>query len=292
MWLTGWIWNAFVVVTACTLAWVSGKRFGKPVGVLVLLMVLLSHAFYDGFSAMYWKTYAGLFFMVLSFHFLEKKSLWVIPLGLLTVITHHQTGLLFGLVLCSWWLASFLLYFSEHPEMRSLLSSQQALLKKVEGSRQLLSPYQTLIGLVAGFAVFVLGLIWYIPIWEETVMRQIPALLDVGGSVKGGNFPEPLFYLRVTGLLLLLGGAGFFWSFRKEQWTVWQLAVIWSAVFVLFKLFFYRRFFLQMDFFLLPFAALAVYDPSNMATVKMFVFHVTAEPTITYSTNQVAGGEE
>src|SRR3989344_4303219 len=53
-WLLGWIWNLVPVVLAAVLAWVTGKREGRAIGVLTLLMALLSIAYFDGFAMMYW----------------------------------------------------------------------------------------------------------------------------------------------------------------------------------------------------------------------------------------------
>jgi hypothetical protein len=261
-WLIGWIWNLMPVCIIAVFAWIFSRRpvFGKSgpaIGVLILLMGFLSHAFFDGFAAMYWKTFAGLLFMIIAFYCLERKSLWAVLWGLLTVITHHQTGLLFGLSVCSWFIASFLMYFTDSPDVTSKLSPQQSLLSEVDKSHALLSPSQMVVILITCLAIFGFGLVWYIPIWEQTVLRQLPSLFNLE-QVVGGNFPEPLFYLRSAGILLALGVGGFIWSFKSEQWTLWHFAVLWSALFVVFKLFFYRRFMLQLDFFLLPFAAFAV----------------------------------
>jgi hypothetical protein len=94
----------------------------------------------------------------------------------------------------------------------------------------------------------------------------------------------------------LLGTWGFARSWRRERGTLWQLAVLWSAVFVFGRLIFYRRFFLHLDFFLLPFAAAAIADlwrrfPTSIARVCLIAalllqagvsaWHVTTRHSIT-----------
>ena len=227
-WLTGWIWNLFVPLVGMLLAWVTGRRCGWKVGVWTLLCVFLSHAFYDGFTAMYWKTYVALFWMVLTFYFIEQKSWWGVVTGAWTLVSHHQTGLLFVLVLGTWGLLNI------YKKAFSLQLSAFSIC-------------------IMGIAFVFVGLL-YLPIFQESVLRHIPTLFQLW-KAPGGSFPEPLFYTRITGILLLLGAAGFLKSLEKEQWTLWQLAVLWSGVFVLFRLMFYRRFMLQLDFFLLPFSA-------------------------------------
>jgi hypothetical protein len=97
----------------------------------------------------------------------------------------------------------------------------------------------------------------YAPIWQEAVVTHLPALLG-RTAAAAGSFPPPLFYVRTSGILLLVGIAGLLHTLREERWTLWQLAFLWSAVFVVLRLLFYRRFLLQLDFFLLPFVAIGI----------------------------------
>lgn len=231
-WLLGWMWNFVPVLVLLTLAWVMTKREGAPVGITVLLTGLLSAPFYDGFFAMYWKVYAALFFLVLTYHFFEKRSLWFAPLALLTIITHHQTGLILILVMATWWILSIPSSWRD-PTWRL---------------------WTILFGCIGLAAI-----LFYLPNWERALWSPFKSVILLrGDDAPGGSFPEALFYLRTTGILLALGVGGFLYSFRKERFSVWQLSVLWCAAFVFFKLVFYRRFFLQLDFFLLPFAASAL----------------------------------
>ncbi|MBI5155981.1 hypothetical protein HZA45_01760 [Candidatus Peregrinibacteria bacterium] len=234
-WLTGWIWNLFPVALACTLAWVTAKREGKEIGMLVLVAAFLSVAYYDGFAAMYWKTYASLLFCVLGFHFLEKRSLWALLFGSIAIMTHHQTGLLFGLSVATWWLIGIL---------RSKKGKERD---------------QWLMMLCCGLCILAIGLVSYLPVWREAIADNLWLLLHPSDA-PGGNFPPLSFYLRQEGILLLCGAYGFVRSFRRESGTLWQCAVLWAAAFIALHFLFYRRFFLQLDFFLLPFAALGIYD--------------------------------
>ncbi|MBI3336033.1 hypothetical protein HYZ98_00515 [Candidatus Peregrinibacteria bacterium] len=241
-WLTGWLWNVFVVGLGCVLSWIIGKRWGAGVGVATLLCFSLSQAYYDGFVVMYWKTCVALLLMALTFHFLERRSWWA-PVTIAAVLmTHHQTGLLLILVLGTW----FVRWFRRELVVREVLRGIRIFKKK----GYLRFEYVSL-----GLAVIGLALFYYIPVIQEAIFRHIPKLLE-GWDAPGGSFPEPSFYIRLTGILLLFGIAGFVRSLKEERGSLWQIAVLWSAVFVVFHLMFYRRFYLQLDFFLLPFAGL------------------------------------
>jgi hypothetical protein len=105
--------------------------------------------------------------------------------------------------------------------------------------------------------VVIIGLLTYLPVWNEAILPHISELL-AGDDAVGGSFPTALFYLQTEGILLALGAVGFALSFKRERYTLWQFSVFWSFVFVAGHLLFYKRFFLQLDFFLFPFAALAI----------------------------------
>ncbi|HVW66797.1 MAG TPA: hypothetical protein VHA78_03630 [Candidatus Peribacteraceae bacterium] len=235
-WLIGWIWNLFPVFLAILLGWVMMRREGKTVGLLTMLAALLSVAYFDGFAAMYWKTLASLFWCVLTYHLLERRSWIAVITGILTVATHHQTGLLFGLAFGSWVIVG--------------------LFKAWIFERRF--PREILLPLIGGVIVLAVGLLWYLPVWKEAVMQNLPELFAGEGS-PGGNFPPASFYLSTSGILLALGAVGLLVSLKRERFTLWQWSVLWCLLFVSLRLFFFRRFFLQLDFFLLPFAAIAIH---------------------------------
>ncbi len=243
-WLIGWIWNLFPVVLVGSFAWVMAKREKNYlVGLFTLVAGLLSVAYFDGFAAMYWKTFASLLWCALAFRAFEKKSWLAIVYGMLAVATHNQTGLLFGLTLISWIALPFI------PCTRS---TEKAITKSMSTKDILIIVSIAALTGIAGFLT-------YLPVLHEAILEHLPALLGET-EAAGGSFPPALFYLQTEAILLLFGAYGFYRSVQKERWTPWQLAVIWSFLFVALRLIFYRRFFLQLDFFLLPFAAMAMRD--------------------------------
>ncbi len=228
----GWIWNLMPVFTLCVLAWVTAKRHGTSVGVLVLLVGFLSAPFYDGFYAMYWKTVVSLLLTVLTYYFAERLSPLFLLTALLTVLVHQQTGLVLILALGLWWLIIL-------PRSRSNMR------------------YRVLtVGLLVAAGI---SFLWYLPQWNRAILSPLKSIfLLYGDDAPPGTFPERMYYVRTMGILLLFGIAGFVRSFRSERGSLWQLSVLVCAVFVVFRFVFYQRFFLQLDFFLMPFAAAAI----------------------------------
>lgn len=231
-WLIGWIWNLVPIALLLTLSAATARRENRATGALVLLAGLLSAPYYDGFAGMYWKAYAALFFMVLAFHLLERRSPWAAVPAALTLVTHNQTGLLFALVLGTAWLMRAA-EFRKDPRLRRATW--------------------------AALAVVAAAALVYLPVWHESVWMHVkPLLTSHGASAPSGAFPPLSFYLKMNGPLLLLGVAGLALVLRRDRrLSLWSMAALWSAVFVCFRLFFHQRFFLHLDFFLLPFAACA-----------------------------------
>jgi|ETNmetMinimDraft_2_1059921.scaffolds.fasta_scaffold10764_2 hypothetical protein len=231
-WFLGWIWSVFAVSVLAVFAWIFAKREGKAVGVLILLAGLLSIAYFDGFAQMYWKTYLALLFLIFTFHFFEKKSLWMIPFGALTILSHNQTGLILGLTLIVWWFVHLPTDWKDKSFRKWTL---------------------------AFVAVAVLGLVWYAPIFFRAFWAPFKSVLLLRGeNAPAGHFPETVFFLKNGAVLLVLGLFGWVHSFNREKFSVWLIAPAVCAIFIVFRLVFYNRFFLQLDFFLMPFAGIAV----------------------------------
>lgn len=230
--LIGWMWNLFPVLLICVLALIITKREGQAVGVCVLLMGLLSQAYFDGFFAMYIKAYVSLLCTILSYYFAEKRSYWLVPTALAAVMIHQQTGLILILSLGVWWLLSLKSSWSNTKFRRMTY--------------------------VLGLAG-ILACIWYLPQWERAIWSPLKSIILLrGDNAPAGAFPAATFYVRTMGVVLFLGLFGMVVSFKNERGSLWQISVLVCAVFIVFRLVFYRRFYLQLDFFLMPFAALAL----------------------------------
>ena len=241
--LIGWVWNAIPVLLACVLAWVTSARKGNAVGIIVLGCALISQAYFDGFFAMYWKVYAALIFVCLTFHFAEKFSPWFLLTALITVTIHHQTGLIMVMSLGTWWLL----------QLRS------------QWKNPLYRTYTVGICIIA-----VLGFLVYLPHFERMFWSPLKSIFLLrGDDAPAGAFPDLQFYLTTMFVLFSFGVIGFIRSLRTERGTLWQLAVVSCAIFIIFQLVFYKRFFLHLDFFLLPFAAEAVFWLWNRYTQNL-----------------------
>ena len=283
-WLIGWVWNVFPMILSGVLAILFARRNGTKVGLLMLLVSLLSTVQYQGFLMMYWKVFVALLWCVFAFDAFERKSkLWMI-FGMLAIATHQQIGLIYVLSvlasvvsrckqrsllvknmgLCVASLALGLLWYL--PNFSSALGGLFPLLAASLSSLLTLCILFLAFTVLAVFTVFpkyghamllvVCGLVGLL-LFLLPLAGIAPGFLYHVDAIPGAFFTIPE-YLERSLPLLLLGMFGFFATFTREKGSVWQWAVLFCALAVVSMFFFYRRFLLPLDFFLLPFSAFAL----------------------------------
>ncbi|MSR67251.1 hypothetical protein EXS65_00265 [Candidatus Peribacteria bacterium] len=286
--LIGWVWNLFPVILSTVLAIVFARKKGIHLGILILVVSLLSTVQYQGFLMMYWKVFAAFFCCILAFDARERQSRMWVFFGMLTIAIHQQIGLIFALAVFSsllssahrrktlvqgigWLALSLVLGLLWYlPNFTHALSDLWPLLRVSASSTVTL-----------GVVLFVLGALFIFTVVPKYghrilliacgVIGIVLLLLPHTGIAPGflshltktdvvpGSFLTIPEYLELSLPMLLLGIFGLMHSLKKEKGTVWQWAVLWSALAVCSMFFFYRRFLLPLDFFLLPFSALALH---------------------------------
>ena len=290
-WLIGWLWNLFPVAIALSLAFVVRRRYGDLAGFFVLLCALVSVVQYQGFLMLYMKVFVAFLFCLLAFDAYERRSRWWVALGMMTIAVHQQIGLVFALAVCS----SMVFTSLVGPDRPTLRDWTQYVATILLGAAWYLPTYQrslqdvlpevmhsgTVVLLVVALLAIALfaALIVMLPergrraAWTVCIVLvaivaiAFPLISDAPEFVTrylasradtvSGSFLGVSEYLFLSWPLLLLGIAGLVFSAEKERGTPSQWAVIWCAVAVIGMFFFYRRFILPLDFFLLPFAARA-----------------------------------
>jgi hypothetical protein len=289
--LIGWIWNLFVPTVGCVLAWAVSRKHGARCGVFVLAVFLVSAAQYEGFVAMYWKVMAALLWCTLAFHCIDKRDARWVVFGMLCIATHLQVGMVLGLAVLS---ACAFAFLSGHRRDGLLLLWTGALTAVLGGLWYLPNYGQAVapvlkkaldsfgppaIALSAVIAVCAAAGFFFVRRVKLPAMSPHAAFMAllvgvgvviVGGGVltsslltakdvASGSFLSLPTYLELSFPLLILGLAGLFLAVRGgERGSAWQWALVWCVALVFSRFFFYLRFLLLLDFFLLPFAALAL----------------------------------
>jgi len=299
-WLIGWIWNLVPILVALTLARVIAKQEGVLAGVFVLCAACLSIAQYEGFLMMYYKVFASFFWTALAFGAFHKQSRWWVLYAMFAIATHQQVGLVLVLstgaaivsrgvvekerkwvhALAEWVLACVLGGLWYVPTIQRSIGDVFPQFTASAGLIDLI-----LVGVSLGLLAvmfFVLPRLHKRVLWVlagiafGAIVLALPMVIDApdmlqklfstGKDLTPGAFLTIDSYFWQSLPLLALAIGGFILSCRTEKGSVWQWAVVWCAVAVLGMLFFYQRFILPLDFFLLPFAARAAVSLYNART--------------------------
>lgn len=302
--LIGWVWNAFPVILSVVFSAVVARKHGARFGLLLLLVSLLSTVQYEGFLMIYWKVFVALLWCVLAFDAWERKSMLRIPFGMMAIATHQQVGLVFVLATACSAISLSKTRKALFQEFRALFLALVfgALWYLPNADRALGDVLPLAIGSLSSPSVLVVGLFMVVSAAAVFAFpRHGHLLLLLACSVVGflflvvpltgmapeffdrfhrmpsanpGAFLTIPEYLELSLPLLLPGLFGLFLSFRRERGTVWQWAAIVCVISVFSMTFFYRRFLLPMDFFLLPFAAWSLHECFNTRTRGLQVLGV------------------
>lgn len=237
-WVIGWMWNLFCIGLIVIYMLVVASERSEKEAVALLAMAVMSRAYFDGFAAMYWKNYAAFLLLILCYHFASRRQWYAVPLLVLCMLTHHVTGLVGLVSLGAWWTVSGL---------------------RGEWKKRI-----WITGTAGGLLIIVIGGGWYALVHREFLVYQLKLIFGLADvPVYGGAFPDLKTYLKYAPVTLLLGLLGFVMSWRKTVVSPWQYGVLCCMAFVLLKLYFHNRFFLQLDFLLMYFGAralVALYD--------------------------------
>jgi hypothetical protein len=289
-WLIGWVWNLFPVFLALVVARIAGRSFGWRVAVGVLLAALLSVVQYDGFLQMYWKVLVALLWCALAFDAFERRSPLVILYGMFAVATHQQIGLLYGLAIASSLAVSAVMRSDERGSLFSrtlpfVLSCVFGALWYLPNAQRSIVDILPLLhrggalALAALGACVILGIVIFLRrptraskvlLWSTAIVFLVAALpiasvapgplarLMSTGSTTPGVFLSVQDYISASFPLLILGVLGWYLLFKKRPASPWLWAAAWSVLAVVSMFFFYRRFLLPLDFFLLLPAGIAL----------------------------------
>ncbi len=286
--LLGWGWNLFAAVPAFVLAAVMWKSRSPKVAVALLCVAVLSVAQYEGFIAMYAKVFAALAWCALALHLFELRNRWWVLPGMFVLATHLQVGLILGVTVVSWCVQRFVAgsrkdalfgawtgilalalggawYWQNF--VYSVLPSAGKVVASVDGSAVLMGICILALAMAAFLSMRRVSVAAFARPSGTCAMYGVLLLVALGigqlelhpQATPSGSFLPALEYVWLSFPLLLLSCIGLALSVRSNRCgDTWQWAVVWSAAFVLAKFFFYLRFLLLLDFFLLPFAAIAL----------------------------------
>lgn len=221
-------WSLAVVSCVLLYSLIIYKSNNKTIAVVSLLFLLLSFSLFKTYTFMYWKTVPAALLLVTSLYCLQKKQwLGAIIAMLLLAGSHTQTVFLLGLIIIPWWLTN--------------LVTKEITTKT----------WLKMTGVLLVSAALIIATQWSMVPWA---LGKLTYMLDGFGLYPGAFFPiEESFFYSIS--IVLFGVIGFWQSLKQSKWTIWHTAIIVTLLYTCSFLYFYRRFYIQFDWLIIPFAA-------------------------------------
>ncbi|MBI3160025.1 MAG: glycosyltransferase family 39 protein [Chloroflexi bacterium] len=227
----------FILVTSLTalVLYREGRRlFGQDAGIVAALLFSVSITQFDLFQLNYYKNAFGIIFLVFALHTLDDANRlnWgLILLGTLVAGMHQLALALFGLAYALHWL----MRFRETSWRERLWVAANGFI--ILGLT-LLTNYDRV-------DVYIFG-------QASRFLRSVSEI-QLGGTANAGQYLDTIVYFNFNAPLLALGLPGLL---RARQSRSLVVATLVLAAIIGLKLFFYRRFLIYFDIFLILFAAI------------------------------------
>ncbi len=219
----------------------AGRFFGKDVGILSLFIFSISMVQYQVFWYMYYKNVVALFIMLIALYFLRSgKYLPFIITATFVGALHRPTFLIFGFI--------YLTYIIIH---------RKEFIKNT----------------LAGAAILVLALTFYIPNLKEAIIDNIEPI--VSANIGAGTFISFFNYQFSSLSYLPFALLGSLTLLKRKDLNLFLLWFIITGIIVYFKLIFFNRFIIHLDVAMIILASIGFYElirsNKRIGTVILFL---------------------
>ena len=224
--LSFWLWF-FSIITSIFI-YINLKKYWRITAIIWIIIFLISIIEYQVFWWNYYKQIIGIIFMLTAFHLMEKKKyLLSIPI-IISLFTIHKP---------SW--VYFLITFIIYRVINFFLSSNK-------------NTKEIWIVLIA----WIISLIMYLPLFKEQILGLLePLFTTVLTEWKSGTFFVKEDFWKYNILIIF---ASLYWLHQKIQKKDFDIISCWYIawmIWVWFGLFFYNRFYIFFDIFIILMAA-------------------------------------
>lgn len=219
-----------ITCIACIFAYMHliQKKFSTSIAIISVGFCILSFAIYNTYTLMYWKTMPAAVVLVYALHALEHKKIIVAAiLGVVLAGLHTQTAFLLALIALPWW---FYIGYTKTYPVRTWA---------------LLSIFWVMIVLIA--------LIWYKNVLPWVLYKL--TYMVKGVDLSPGAFVSVPMAFKYSIGVGVFGYLGLFIHRKIFCGTIFHWSVIVTTLYTCSNLYFHRRFFIQLDWLLIPFAA-------------------------------------
>jgi hypothetical protein len=279
-----WVFIFFCVLLGFSIYLASRAYFGNRTAVIALLLYAVSAIQFKVFTYMYYKNVIALACLFFALYFLERSQqegklfaptclprttnlhnkfadisqttsklnwnrIWFIVFGVLVGITHLPTFFIFGI--------AYILF---------ILNNRKNFGKKF----------------VDGFLVLVISLVGYIGFWREAILPLIVPVAEsfVEPGTAPGTFVSFFSYQFATLAYLPFAILGLFYLVWNRKFNMLFFLTAITAIIVYFQFFFFNRFIIHLDIFLIVLAssgfALLIDNKKKVGTIILVLMLVSA----------------
>jgi hypothetical protein len=218
--------------------WVFLKRkWGTDTALFGVFLLLISTVQWKAFSMLLYKQVFALALLLYGFYLLQKRSMWLLLLLVFLALLQP---------LDAFFLAASMMLFLPWAWFRS------------PGDRKYFASF-LLIGVFSVLGLWILEPGFWADAWQifsHGILQD--GFLEM--HLQQGIFLSLSDYGYQAAVLFVFGSLGWFFSFKREGFTVLHFYVLLVLIWIFFELFFYQRLLLQLDMMMILFASYALFS--------------------------------
>jgi len=226
------------------------KKHSKITGIIGVMLFMISVIQYKSFGMNYYKQIIWVIFFLSIFFLLErKKYLLSLPLIISVFTVHRPSGLFFLIVFIAYKIFDYFKYRTEKKFLEKNINKKWYS-EKIKNIKFWIKDW------IIVLLSWLIALLMYLPLFQELILNLIkPLVTTIASSSSSWSFFSIADFIKYNYLFIIIGLYWFYLKFKNKDFDyifIWYLVwVLWTIL----KLFFYNRFLIFFDIFLILLAA-------------------------------------
>lgn len=238
----------FSLITGFSLYKLTKELFSKETALISVFIFAISYIQIFGSNFYLYKAFLGAGMMLLAFYFYSKKSYWFYIFAFLLAITQ---------------LPQFLLLIIG-VTLAGLLSWKKDIKFNLIGVLSLITGFIFLSIFTPHHLINGWNIVW------ESILGS-----GINDNHHTGYFMEISTFFKKEAWIFIFGLVGLAYSYKNKKARALQIALVSVILIVVLKLFFFKRYILEMDLLLIPFTANAFYILFEKFKNKLYIKKIT-----------------
>ncbi len=243
-------WLGFFSVITWIFIYLNLKKYSKITWIIGVILFMISVVQYKSFAMNYYKQIIWVIFFLAIFYLFEKKKyLLSIPLVISVFTIHRPSGLFFLLVFVVYKIFDFIKYRNEKKYLEKNIKKKG---NKEKFDNTMFTYKDVLFVLLS----WIVALLMYLPLFQELILNLIkPLTTTIASSGPSWSFFSVSDFIKYSYLFIVISLYWFYLKIKNKDFDyifIWYL--VW-ALWIILKLFFYNRFLIFFDIFVILLAA-------------------------------------